>query len=510
MHITKFALKNVLRAKGRSILIGIIVMIIAFAVCVALCIRQSATDSKQEALSEMNITAQISPDREAMMDEAMKNGDFDKSAFKDMKKDGLSLEELEKYSKADSVKSFYYIMSAYVNGSGDFEKYSASSDDDSDTSGSGMPDMSGAFGASGDFTITGYSSDESMTDFVDGTCKIEDGAVFAEGTSDNVCIISNELAEYNGLEVGDKIEVCSTDDDTDKVTLEITGIYSNSQASSQAMNMGGGSGGFGMTDPANNIYMSYDALSTIVSDSENIEGTTNGTYVLGTEKAYEKFKSEVDAIGLENGYTVSSTDLDSYERTSQPLENLAKFVGYFLIVVLVIGAAILVILNIFATRERKYEIGILTAIGLKKKKVARLFMTEILIITLAGVIVGGAAGSAVSVPLSNGLLSVVSQQNTDDQSGGGFGRDFGGAPPDSSSMPSSGDGSGFSGAIGNYVTDISASVDLSVLLQMLGVCLALALIAGMVSVIAIMRYEPLEILLISMRGLWRRSPLFFK
>lgn len=36
--------------------------------------------------------------------------------------------------------------------------------------------------------------------------------------------------------------------------------------------------------------------------------------------------------------------------------------------ILVIGAVILVVLNIFNVRERKYEIGVLTAMGMKKER----------------------------------------------------------------------------------------------------------------------------------------------
>ena len=53
---------------------------------------------------------------------------------------------------------------------------------------------------------------------------------------------------------------------------------------------------------------------------------------------------------------------------------------------------------------------------------------------------------------------------------------------------------GMRGAFGNYITEVSSSVNLIVLLELLGACILLALVGGMVSVIAIMRYEPLQIL----------------
>lgn len=110
--------------------------------------------------------------------------------------DALSLDELKTYAEADSVKSFYYTMTAYVNGTDDFEAYSTSDDDDSSAMGfpGGMGGFSGGM-SSGDFTVTGFSSDESMTEFVNGTCEITEGAVFDENTSEMVCIIPDELAD---------------------------------------------------------------------------------------------------------------------------------------------------------------------------------------------------------------------------------------------------------------------------------------------------------------------------
>lgn len=87
MYITKLGLKNIWRSKARNILIGIIVAIIAFAVCISLCIRQAAEDSKKETMENINITAQISPDRKAAMEDVMAGGTpgkFDKDALEDM------------------------------------------------------------------------------------------------------------------------------------------------------------------------------------------------------------------------------------------------------------------------------------------------------------------------------------------------------------------------------------------------------------------------------------------
>lgn len=83
-----------------------------------------------------------------------------------------------------------------------------------------------------------------------------------------------------------------------------------------------------------------------------------------------------------------------------PLQNLSKFAAWFLLVVLLIGGVILIVFHIFNIRERKYEIGVLTAIGMRKSRVALQFLTELFVVTFAFLLLGTAIGGAASVPVT--------------------------------------------------------------------------------------------------------------
>ena len=183
-----------------------------------------------------------------------------------------------------------------------------------------------------------------------------------------------------------------------------------------------------------------------------------------------------------------------------------------LALILIIGGVILVVLNIFNVRERKYEVGVLTAMGMKKWKVAAQFMCEILIVTMIAVVIGASIGAVSSVPVTNALLEgqVTSQNNQQHQMdknfgrpgnmGGGFpGGNMGGMPSDlPSNMPSLGGGKNPFGDMldgaANYITEVDSAMNLTVVFQMLGVGLLLTLIASAASVLFIMRYDPLKIL----------------
>ena len=538
MYIVKNALRCIGRSKGRNILIGIIALVIAVSACIGLSIRQAAESAKMSALDGMSVTATISYDRAGAMGDmaggrpgmgggGFPGGDFDPSRFGDIMGKGstLTLEEYQKYAEADSVEDFYYTLTAYFNGSENFSPVSDETEDsdssDSSSSGSypsGFPGGMGGmkFGASGDFSIIGYSSDSSMTAFVNGNASIVDGSMFEEGTSELVVVISEELAMYNSLSVGDKIIITNPSLETETYTLVISGIYKSSENNDFSMSMFGAS-----QDPANRIYMSANALQVVLDDSEEnsitttddygresetkVEGTLSAIYSFADVEAYERFEKEVRTLGLDESYTVSSSDISAFESSLAPLNTLSTMAGWFLIVILIIGGIILVVLNIFNVRERKYEVGVLTAMGMKKWKVAAQFMCEILVVTMLAVVIGAGIGAVSSVPVTNALLEgqVQSQNNQQNQMDRNFGRpgNMGGGGPGGempSDMPDMGGGKNpfgdmFGGAT-EYITEVDSAMNFTVVFQMIGVGLLLTLIASAASVLFIMRYDPLKIL----------------
>ena len=546
MYIIKNALRCIGRSKGRNILIGIIALVIAVSACIGLSIRQAAESAKKSALDGMSITATISYDRAGAMGNmaggrpgmgggGFGGGSFDPSQFGDImgKSSSLTLEEYMKYAEAASVQDFYYTLTAYFNGSENFSPVSDETDDDSDgelsgdldSGNSGMPGFPGGmggmnFGASGDFSIIGYSSDSSMTAFINGNASIVDGSMFEEGTSGLVCVISEELAMYNSLSVGDTIIITNPNLDTETYTLTVSGIYTSNENNDFSMSMFGAS-----QDPANRIYMSANALQSVLDLSEEnsttttddygretetkVEGTISATYAFADTDAYYAFEEEVRALGLDESYTVSSSDITAFENSLAPLNTLSTMAGWFLLVILIIGGIILVVLNIFNVRERKYEVGVLTAMGMKKWKVAAQFMCEILVVTMLAVIIGAGIGAVSAVPVTNALLEgqAQSQSNQQSQMEQNFGRpgDFGGGFPGGnmpsdmpSDIPDMGGGKNpfgdmFGGAA-DYITEVDSAMNLTVVFQMIGVGLLLTLIASAASVLFIMRYDPLKIL----------------
>lgn len=560
MYIVKNAFKSITRNKLRNILIGVIVLIISVSACVSLSIQQAAEVAKQDTLSNLSVTAQISFDRKKAMEEMQEKSGSDNEDSSDSEKSfdrgkfdfdvlqgsSLTLDDYMKYTKAlQKGDSYYYSGAVSLNATGDLLPYGTGEDDDSDSSSSSKSSDSNSSGSNsnsnvptppnmpsgggdssqngggmggmpfqvnqGDFSITGYSSYDAMLSMFgeDGSYKISDGEMFDETSDALECVISNELATYNNLKVGDTITLSNPKYEKETYKLKIVGIYTNSESSSEEDNR------FKMNDPANNIYMSYTAFSKIIAASEKADNKTEDsdgnktsavlsenlafTYKFASVENYEKFSTKVYDLGLSDDYTVSSSDLKAYENSLTPLETLSGTAMWFFFIVLAVGGIILVTLNIFNLRERKYEVGVLTAIGMKKAKVALQFVTEIFIVTFIALIIGTSVGAAVSVPVTNTLLQnqISSSQQSDSKVSKNFGfDDEKGGPQGAPGMPGGGEMNPFSKSTkaADYVDSVSSATNFLVILELVLVGLFLTIVASLAALISIMRYEPLKIL----------------
>lgn len=549
MFIVRNALHNVVCNKGRNALMIIIVAIITAAATVALAIVQAAERARTSALDDTTISAQISIDRGAMIGKTRdaQSGGADMQAMREsMASKQLTLDDYQKYDKSEyGVASSYYTETASaaavdggiepVDSNGTMTGQESQSTTEQNQSGEqpqspgddragGMPDAGGGKGGmmmtTGDFSLVGFSSDEAIANAPNGSFTMDSGQVFGYGTDDDGdVIISKTLADANDLAVGDTFKVADITDDTKTYTFTIVGIYSNTTENTMPM---GGPMASTASDPANAIYTSVSTLDALgLTSGKTIEitdarGNTRETqaaqlsytYVFDGKAQYDRFVADVKANGLDDEYTVSSADVEQYEASLVPLNNLAKFAKTLLIVVLCVGAIVLVVLTIFNIRERKYEIGVLTAIGVKKAKVAAQFAIELLAVTAIGLALGVGVGAAVSVPVSNSLLTsqVEAQATQQQQQRAQFGRDM--QPPSGVGQDGATTGEGSLseapkddngapqqwGHATQMVSKVNATVNWATIGWMLLIGIGLTLLASLVAAVFVMRYEPLQIL----------------
>ena len=129
-----------------------------------------------------------------------------------------TIDDIKSYVESDHIESYYYTYSISLNGNS-IEKAESENNDDSK-----MPSFSfkgeGFGGSSYDFTLNGYSSLDSMSEFIEGKYEITEIADNAWDIAfdGNYIFINEELASYNNLKLNDKVTL--EDDDSNTYEFE--------------------------------------------------------------------------------------------------------------------------------------------------------------------------------------------------------------------------------------------------------------------------------------------------
>ena len=536
MYIFKNAIKNITRSKGRNILIGIIIIVIAAASSITLAIRESANNIVSAYQEKNKIEATIGMNRNYLMEKLREDNASQEdmiNAFNSI--ESITEEEIEKYGKSDYISSFYYTYDLSVDAKDLTEatdslvkektevttdtttttKKTTTTNGSNSRNNPGGPPPGGKSSTTttqkrttttrkttekifnekaqdGAFTLIGYISYENMSKFVNGDYTITDGEMFSDFESDSV-VISEELASLNELKVGDKITFVDPKNDKNTYEATITGIYKENTDSSNNMSTM-------FTNSANEIITNVSFVKKILLGNEDLSVTITPTFILNNKESVELFSTEVKEKGLSDYYMITS-NIDEIESATKSVDNVKIFATTFLIITLIIGGVVLVVINMINIRERKYEIGVLRTIGMKKSKVSLQFMSELLIVSIFGLLIGAGIGSFLSVPVSNKLLAneIENANAKYDDIGKNFGRgDIDNNHNENNSNEENNNKSfrnfDFGIAKVNEVDSIDAIVDFKVLGELLGIGVLLTFVSSLASMIAIARFSPLQIL----------------
>lgn len=489
MFIFKNALISIARNKGRNILIGIIILVIACASTITLAINNTASDLIGSYQSAYDKELTISFNRENMM----KDFDFSKrEKLEDMKGklddvSSYTISDVEKFADSDYVESYYYTYDISLNGNNIEKAESETSNKSSDIPGFPGGDMGQNFGGSSyDFTLNGYSSLDAMSEFIEGTyemVEITDDA-WDKAFNGNYIFINEELASYNSLKLNDNIKLEDEDGNTYKFT--IIGIYKENESGvSGPMNL--------FSNSANTIITNADALTTITKANSSIKGSVNPTFIIRDYGDKDKIQAEFYEKGLNENYVVETNEETATAGLSS-IKNVQSFAATFLIITLVIGGIVLFIINMINIRERKYEIGVLRTIGISKSKLTMQFVSELLMVGFVALMLGAGIGAAMSQSVSNSLLA--SEINSSKESSEKVKSNFGG-PGGFNPMADGGSMKDFAEKGRPKVEaydSIDAVVNINVLLELLGIGLTLILISSLAAMVSIQRFTPLTIL----------------
>ena len=259
----------------------------------------------------------------------------------------------------------------------------------------------------GAVTALRYSALE--TDFVDEVLALAAGRHITEADT-NAVLISSEVAAVNGLSVGDKIVLSSSElgeadgeyidvwsGERKETVVTIVGIYDILEADANVTATAG--------RQENRIYASIDVLTQLAASEPSVYTGEVGFYVTDP-KTLDEIVSKVQQIEEIdwNTHFIRTNDFQ-YSKISDSLTSLGDLIKILLACVSIVSAAILTLILTLRTRGRISEAGILLGAGIPKGEIIKQFLLEVLSVAATAFLFSYAASFGISHNLGNHLLA---------------------------------------------------------------------------------------------------------
>lgn len=259
----------------------------------------------------------------------------------------------------------------------------------------------------GAVTALRYSALE--TDFADEVLALAAGRHITEADT-NAVLISSEVTAVNGLFVGDKIVLSSSElgeadgeyidvwsGERKETVVTIVGIYDILEADANVTATAG--------RQENRIYASIDVLTQLAASEPSVYTGEVGFYVTDP-KTLDEIVSKVRQIKEIDWKThfIRTNDFQ-YSKISDSLTSLGDLIKILSACVSIVSAAILTLILTLRIRGRIPEAGILLGAGIPKGEIIKQFLLEVLSVAAAAFLFSYAAGFGISHNLGNHLFA---------------------------------------------------------------------------------------------------------
>lgn len=477
MYFIHRAIEYVKKQRTKTLLLFVLFFIIANIAMAGLSVYRASDVAKQNIRTEIGATVVYSVD-------SVKFTTDIKSGLLDYETDASTLAGVPLLKNVQLLSNQEYVQSVdmivHLEVTNDLlEQYIYIPTTTSTGTGQGKtnPDLE-----TGDYSLKTYSS-LIPTDFSNGNATLVEGR-FANDTEianlSNVILIERTFATNNQLTIGDTVELAEFNGlEPSMIPFSIIGIYSSNvvlddriaRSMSPALL------------PQNQFFIPFNAIENIMSNPLTEESLLSGAVF---ELKDPTFISEFKTFASENidlKYGLLDANDALYNQLSGPVESLGNLSGMMVIIVMIAGALILGLITALTVNQRKYEIGMLLAIGESKVKIISQFIVEVTLIAIVAfglsVFTGIQAGKIISESVSMQPTAATSTTQTQ----GGRGN------PSRFTQP----------VISNPtvdVEDVKINVELDGLsiLLLLGSGMMISIVSVIIPALYVTRYNPKQIL----------------
>ena len=391
MYLIGHALKNIVRNRGRYLLIGAVLIICLASITVSSMIHFTTEAVIDDYSDRFGASVFFTPDLRKLFTlmEPDENGMYHNPE--------ITTEQYIAFSRSDAVKStlFQGSRQTYSNQLIGLDQGGEEESWESGTDNVFLTDTQAATHVqrqAPNTTVVGYSDDSMMEDFTLGLRELDEGRLFA---ASGECMVSRDFDDLNGLKLGDQLELQDVNStDVEMLHLTICGIYLDITTPQP------NGGNWAVNNRRNEILTSFSTLE----EHSNAGLYVTAVYYLKNPDLAAEFESYVKENGLHEVYNVN-VDAESYNRVVKPVESLKSISAAFLAVILLVGCLILILLSMLGVRERKYEIGVLRAMGMPKVKVAFGLICESVCIMALCLCIGLGIGGLIAQPVSDAIVN---------------------------------------------------------------------------------------------------------
>lgn len=232
------------------------------------------------------------------------------------------------------------------------------------------------YGALAPYYLTVNS--EKADSFTNGYLQLKEGR-HLHAEDENAVMISNELAEYNDLHVGDAITLYCLDADIMGyeafVKLDIVGIFTGTEGKGESAYSVSGRAG-------NQGFLPHKILKRVFGELADEVGYEKIDIFVNDFAEIQAIYNQVSSLPeLKNKTLVLDIDSEDYDAISTPLNSMRNMLNIFMVVISILFVVVLTLLLTAWTKERNKEVGILMSLGIAKRNIVAQFITEVLIIS---------------------------------------------------------------------------------------------------------------------------------